>query len=379
MVSEPQDGGARSVGVQDTARQPGRGRPASARRAAVGAAGERDRGELRIEDAVVEYATAGGATIRAVDGVTLTIAPGEIVALLGASGSGKSSLLRAIAGLEPLAGGRIAWDGEDVGRLPVHRRGFGLMFQEPVLFPNLDVGANVAYGLDRMPRRGSDRRAATVERMLELVGLPGYARRKVTELSGGQAQRVALARSLAPGPRLMLLDEPLSALDRALREHMVGVLGEVLRATGTPAVHVTHDQDEAFAIADRVAVLAEGRLLQIGAPGVLWRRPRTREVAEFLGYDVFLTDTDAEAFGATGLGVTGDVALGPASLVVARDGELGVEVPVRDQHVRRGYVEAVVGLPGGGEAEVRVPDLVQGETVRVRLDADAVALVGERH
>ena len=168
-MSEPQGGGARSVGVQDTARQPGRGRPASARRAAVGAAGERDRGELRIEDAVVEYATAGGATIRAVDGVTLTIAPGEIVALLGASGSGKSSLLRAIAGLEPLAGGRIAWDGEDVGRLPVHRRGFGLMFQEPVLFPNLDVGANVAYGLDRMPRRGSDRRAATVERMLELV------------------------------------------------------------------------------------------------------------------------------------------------------------------------------------------------------------------
>ena len=340
-----------------------------------GSGGPGSPGGLTILDAVVEYATVGGATIRAVDGVSLHVAPGQIVALLGASGSGKSSLLRAIAGLEPLTGGRITWDGDDVAALPVHRRGFGLMFQEPVLFPNLDVGANVAYGLDGVPR---GEREAVVEQALEAVGLPGFARRKVTELSGGQAQRVALARSLAPRPRLMLLDEPLSALDRALRERMVDVLGEVLRATGTPAVHVTHDQDEAFAIADLVAILSEGRLLQIGAPGEVWRHPRTREVAQFLGYDVFLADLDAEAFGVTGLMADGaDVALGPASLVVAPGGERAVELKLRAQHVRRGYVEAVVVLPGGGEAEVRVPDLVDARTVRVRLDTDAVALVGE--
>ena len=186
------------------------------------------------------------------------------------------------------------------------------------------------------------------------------------------------ALALCGRSELLFLDEPTAGLDpigAAAFDRLIKTLQEAL---GLTVFLITHDLDTLYAICDRVAVLAEGRLLQIGAPGVLWRRPRTRGVAEFLGYDVFLPDTDAEAFGATGLGVTGDVALGPASLVVARDGELGVEVPVRDQHVRRGYVEAVVGLPGGGGAEVRVPDLVEGGTVRVRLDTGAVALVGER-
>lgn len=207
---------------------------------------------LLVTDAVVSYVTASG-PVTAVDHVNLEVAPGEIVALLGASGSGKSSLLRAIAGLEPLAGGRITWDGLDLTGLPVHRRGFGMMFQDAQLFPTMNVGGNVAYGLHGRP---AAERQARVAELLELVGLPGYGRRRVTELSGGQAQRVALARSLAPQPRLLLLDEPLSALDRALRERLVEDLGVVLRATHTTAVYVTHDQDEAFTLADRVVVLA---------------------------------------------------------------------------------------------------------------------------
>ncbi len=350
---------------------------------------------LTVQDAIVRYVTSAedGRTagrrpavtwvpkpravraqerlLTAVDRVSLEVAPGEIVALLGPSGSGKSSLLRAIAGLEPLASGRITWDGSDLARVPVHRRNFGLMFQEPALFPNIDVGANVAYGLHRLPR---DRREAVVEEVLDLVGLPGFAGRKVTELSGGQAQRVALARSLAPRPRLMLLDEPLSALDRGLRERLVDVLGEVLRATGTPAVHVTHDQDEAFALADRVAVLAEGRLLQIGTPAQLWHRPASMEVAQFLGYGTVLTPEDAAALGVADLDADASVGLGPASLI---QDAAGAALPVVTQSVRRGYVSVRLRLPSGQLAELRVPDKIDAAVVGVRINRDAVALVAD--
>ena len=311
-----------------------------------------------------------GRTVTAVDGVSLDVAPGEVVALLGASGSGKSSLLRAIAGLEPLASGGLTWDGRDIATTPTHRRNFGMMFQDPALFPSLDVGRNVAYGLHQVPRA---ERAAIVEHFLDLVGLPGYAGRRTNELSGGQAQRVALARSLAPSPRLLLLDEPLSALDRSLREHLVEVLSEVLRETRTTAVHVTHDQDEAFALADRVAILSEGKLLQVGTPENLWRRPASAEVATFLGYTGFLSAQDADALG---LGHFADdhlVALGPDSLSVDPD---GLQVHVSEQKVRRGYVEVTVVLPSGARTQVRLPEKVATATVGVRTDADAVATIG---
>ena len=309
-------------------------------------------------------------TVTAVDGVSLDVAPGEVVALLGASGSGKSSLLRAIAGLEPLAEGRITWDGRDLAGTPTHKRNFGMMFQEPALFPSLTVGKNVAYGLHKLPR---GRRPEVVDRFLELVGLPGYQDRKVTELSGGQAQRVALARALAPAPRLLLLDEPLSALDRGLREHLVEVLGEVLRRTGTTAVHVTHDQDEAFALADRVAILADGQLLQLDTPDALWRRPASADVATFLGYSTFLTQVDAEALGLGELAARHVVALGPESLSVDPN---GLQVAVREQRGRRGYVSVTVLLPSGQKAELRLPEKIGSATVGVRTDADAVAVIG---
>ena len=234
--------------------------------------------------------------LRAVDGVDLEVAAGEVVALLGASGSGKSSLLRAVAGLEDVAAGEVAWDGRSMVRVPVHKRGFGLMFQDGQLFEHRDVGSNIAYGLTGLPRA---QRGERVREMLELVGLPGFERRRVTTLSGGQAQRVALARALAPAPRLLLLDEPLSALDRALREQLATDVRTILRRGGTTALYVTHDQDEAMTVADRVGVMEAGRLLRLDTPQRLWAEPGSSKVARFLGFDV-----------------VGDLALAPGALRV---------------------------------------------------------------
>lgn len=330
---------------------------------------ESARAGLGVAGAVVRYATAEGKTVTAVDGVDLAVAPGDIVALLGASGSGKSSLLRAIAGLEPLAAGVVSWDGEDLTRTPTHRRGFGMMFQDAQLFATMNVGKNVAYGLHGVER---PERARRVDELLELVGLPGYGRRKVNELSGGQAQRVALARSLAPQPRLLLLDEPLSALDRALREHLVGVLSQVLRATHTTAVYVTHDQDEAFGLADRVAVLASGRVLADAPADDLWRHPPTREVAAFLGYGPFLDADVAARLGLAGPRSGRLIGLGIGGLVLDA---AGTAVPIVAQRHQRGKVEVVVTLPDDQEAVLVAETTLAGETVGVRIDQDAIVTV----
>lgn len=212
---------------------------------------------LDVADVTVRY---GSTAPPAVQGANFGVAPGEVVALTGPSGCGKSTLLRAVAGLEPLDGGRVSWDGTDLARTPPHRRGFGLMFQDGQLFTHLSVGENIAYGLRVQHRPRAERRARVTE-LLDLVGLGGYAARAVTELSGGERQRVALARSLAPRPRLLLLDEPLSALDRALRERLAADLAVLLRQTRTTAILVTHDEEEARVIADRRIAMRAGRLV----------------------------------------------------------------------------------------------------------------------
>lgn len=276
--------------------------------------------------------------LRAVDGVDLEVAAGEVVALLGASGSGKSSLLRAVAGLEDVAAGEVAWDGRSMVCVPVHKRGFGLMFQDGQLFEHRDVGSNIAYGLTGLPRV---QRSERVREMLELVGLPGFERRRVTTLSGGQAQRVALARALAPAPRLLLLDEPLSALDRALREQLATDVRTILRQGGTTALYVTHDQDEAMTVADRVGVMEAGRLLRLDTPQRLWADPASSKVARFLGFDV-----------------VGDLALAPGALRV---------------------VEAAAGAPGepgerGGAAQTGTPATPAApETLPATLPATVLA------
>jgi len=200
----------------------------------------------------------GKPPVTAVDDASLTVDKGEIVALLGPSGCGKSSLLGAIVGIVDTTSGTVAFDGEDVTSTPVHERGFGLVFQDGQLFPHLTVGGNIAYGIHSLPRVQRD---ARVTELLELVGLEGLSRRKITELSGGQRQRVALARSLAPSPRLLCLDEPLSSLDAELRQRVAADLREVLTASGTTALMVTHDPAEAERVASRVLRMEAGRLV----------------------------------------------------------------------------------------------------------------------
>jgi ABC-type Fe3+/spermidine/putrescine transport system ATPase subunit len=215
-------------------------------------------------------------------GVSFEVGAGETVCLLGASGSGKSTLLRIIAGLEEAESGRVLWEGHDLRGVPVHERRFGLMFQDYALFPHRSVAQNVAFGL-RMQNLPPAQIEQRVQEVLRRVNLSPFADRRVTDLSGGEQQRVALARALAPRPRLLMLDEPLGALDRALREELGQFLREVLHESGVPAIYVTHDQEEAFMIADRLILLHEGRVAQDGSPSRVVQQPASVWVARFLG------------------------------------------------------------------------------------------------
>lgn len=227
---------------------------------------------------------------RVLRGISLVVATGEIVVLLGPSGCGKTTLLRIIAGLESADHGWLLLQGDDLTRTPVHERAFGMVFQDYALFPHKSVAENVSFGL-RMKGWSRDARSERVSALMNLVQLGGFENRPIHELSGGEQQRVALARSLAPAPRLLLLDEPLGSLDRALRERLMGELRLILKRAGgvldhpegITTIYVTHDQEEAFAIADRVLVMNAGRIEQSGTPLELYRRPSNAFVAQFLG------------------------------------------------------------------------------------------------
>ena len=214
--------------------------------------------------------------------ISFDVAHGETLCLLGPSGSGKSTLLRIISGLENAEVGDVYWDGESLAGVPSHERNFGLIFQDYALFPHLNVFENVAFGLkmQKIPKVAIQQRIAET---LKQVHLTGFDSRRVTELSGGEQQRVALARALAPRPRLLMFDEPLGALDRRLREYLIVEIREILRESGMPAIYVTHDQAEAFALADRVMLLNDGEIVQSGSPEEIMDQPASAWVAEFLG------------------------------------------------------------------------------------------------
>ena len=226
--------------------------------------------------------------------VTLHVAPGEIVCLLGPSGCGKTTLLRCIAGLETAYRGKISFNGEDIRDTPVHRRQFGLMFQDFALFPHMNVSDNIGYGLKR---RGLQKSviAGDVESLLERVDLTGMGARDIASLSGGQKQRVALARSLAPKPRLLMLDEPLGSLDAQLRDQLALELRQIIKDEGLSAIYVTHDHREAYAVADRIAIMNIGAIKQVDSPRNLYQQPNSAFVAEFLGMrNIF--DVDHSSF-----------------------------------------------------------------------------------
>ena len=214
--------------------------------------------------------------------VSFEVHQGEIVCLLGPSGCGKTTLLRVIAGLEVADAGNILFDDRDIRDVPVHQRGFGFMFQDFALFPHKNVWANVIFGL-RMQNLPSDQIRQQAQAALEMVGLSGFEQRDVHQLSGGEKQRVALARSLAPQPKLLMLDEPLGALDRQLREELMIEVRRILKSAHLTAIYVTHDQAEAFAVADRVVIMNAGRIEQMGTPIEVYARPASEFVARFLG------------------------------------------------------------------------------------------------
>jgi thiamine transport system ATP-binding protein len=310
---------------------------------------------LHLEALEVRY----GDTV-ALDGVDLVVEDGEVVSVLGPSGSGKSTLLRAVAGLEPPVRGRVEWDGDELTGVPPHRRQLGLMFQDHTLFPHRDVLGNVAFGL-RMRRLPAGQAAARAGELLTLVGLAGYEHRRVSELSGGEQQRVALARALAPAPRLLMLDEPLGSLDRALRERLMVELRDLFTRLGVTSLYVTHDHDEAFALADRVAVMHAGRIEQLGSPVEVWEHPANEFVARFLGYNV----TDA-------LGPR-RVAVRPDSLRIEPDGPIAGVVSART--FRRDHFLLEVKVADGPSLEVaatgdRIP--AAGDPVRLAVDPDEI-------
>ncbi len=328
---------------------------------------------LAVHDVVVAYDRTIG-----LDHVSLAVEPGEILALIGRSGSGKTSLVRAVAGLVPVASGRISWAGEDLTAVKTHKRRFGLVQAHAQLFPKLTVGENIGYGLKQLGRTERDRRIAEV---LGLVGMKGADRARVADLAAGEAQRVALARSIAPQPRLLLLDEPLEGLESDVRRQVLAELIRLQRRTGTPAIYVTHELPEAFEAADRVAVLHDGKLQQDAPADEVRSRPATRDVAELLGYTTFIGgvrhgDVVTTAIGQlASQGPAGDVIVGIGPEGLTHD-PAGHQLPIITEHLRFGHVEIVVRLPDGQTSRVREAAKTGAETLPVRLVARGCAVLG---
>ena len=329
----------------------------------------------------------------ALEGMDLTIKGGEFVALLGPSGCGKSTALNCLAGLLPLSGGRIVLDGRRVDQLPPEKRGFGMVFQNYALFPHLSVRRNIAFGL-AMRKVGKAEQARRVDEALRMVRLTAHADRFPAQLSGGQQQRVAIARAIVLEPPLVLMDEPLSNLDASLRLEMRSEIRRLHQSLGLTTVYVTHDQEEALALADRLVVLRDGVVQQVGTPQQVYAQPVNRHVAGFMGYRNLLhasvTATDGEHVTVTtaGVSLTGvnrdgvtsgdavvavrpeDFALVPRS-TPARANEVDAEVEIVEYHGREQAVEA--RLPGGQAVHLRTDDrLAPGDAVRLRVPVERV-------
>lgn len=294
-------------------------------------------------------------TFVALRGVSLTVEDGEILCLLGSSGCGKTTLLRVIAGLETGYTGEISLAGHDLRDVPVHERDFGLMFQDFALFPHMTVEQNISYGLKRqkLPNKEIQHR---VQDMLKRVGLSDFGKHDVNVLSGGQKQRVALARSLAPNPRLLMLDEPLGSLDALLRDQLIVELRDIIKSVGLTAIYVTHDQKEAYAIADRVAVMNMGQIEQVDTPQSLYYAPRTEFVARFLGLsNIFKIDTDDIIVQSLRSSATHDCSSVMALLI--HPVGIYLDTPVNSSCVElKGWVEQIIFRGDYYQIRVRITD-----------------------
>ena len=330
-------------------------------------------------------------------GVSFSVSSGETVCLLGASGSGKSTLLRIIAGLETPEDGQVLWQGSSLSGVPVHQRYFGLMFQDYALFPHRSVAENVAFGL-RMQNLPQPEIAQRVSEALDLVGMGRFANRRVTDLSGGEQQRVALARAFAPRPRLLMLDEPLGALDRAWKEQVEEEIRRLLHVTGIPAVYVTHDQEEAFAVADRLILLNDGQVVQTGAPHAVHACPASPWVARFLGLSNLLTGrivTTSPLRAQTDLGVfqgawdaPGRPGMGSTVTLLFRPGGARLGPAAGEVNSLRGVIEDSVFRGDGFRMNIRAANgqefsfkldgaLEPGQEVTLALDEGSVQFLRE--
>ncbi len=328
--------------------------------------------------------------VHALQGVSFSVARGETVALLGPSGCGKSTLLSIIAGLMPPDLGKVSWDGAALAGTPPHQRGFGLMFQDYALFPHMNVRDNVAFGL-QMAAIPLEERNSRVEEMLTQVNLAGYGGRDIATLSGGESQRVALARSLAPQPRLLMLDEPLGSLDRTLRDHLLEELRGILQALQQTAIYVTHDQEEAFALADRVILLNKGQVVQIGTPQEIYSRPATPFAAEFLGLTNLLPGEVIQRQGELILttavgdlpapsGVTGSVTvlIRPDAVQVGGSARVSLNGRLMTCSFRGDQIQVAIevnGHPLRFSLPARTPLPRTGETLKLTLDPESAVQV----
>ena len=314
--------------------------------------------------------------------VSLALPEGEILCLLGPSGCGKTTLLRIIAGLETDYSGELRFNGVDMRAIPAHRRGFGLMFQDFALFPHLSVADNIAYGLRRLGKRREEI-DTRVQSLLRRVGLDALDERDVASLSGGQKQRVALARSLAPNPRLLMLDEPLGSLDAQLRDQLALELRRVIKRTGVSAIYVTHDQREAYAVADRIVVMNRGRVQQQDSPRGIYQRPARAFVARFLGLNNIFAIDDSRL--ATVLGVdianlareAGAVLIHPAGVGLADDGtgqQIELEAMLEEAVFRGARYEVSVLAAQATRLTFALDDLPSnlGERLRIHIRRDSI-------
>ncbi len=318
--------------------------------------------------------------------VSLDVNEGEILCLLGPSGCGKTTLLRIIAGLEHDYDGVIAFNGEDIRAIPAHKRGFGLMFQDFALFPHLSVADNIAYGLKRLGfrRKAIDNQVAS---LLQRVGLADLDQRDVASLSGGQQQRVALARSLAPNPRLLMLDEPLGSLDAQLRDQLALELRRIVKSTGLSAIYVTHDHREAYAVADRISVMSMGSVRQHDTPRDLYRRPRSEFVARFLGMTNVFPTSDRRILDLLGRiearwSSSGSILVHPAGVERSDDVDwsaLRMDSIVESAVFRGGFTDVTVLAETGLRISFALADgnVSVGETMEISIARDSIIPLDE--